>query len=53
MIAFLVHSNDARLRSLLTLTPEVIDWLNAMIEHETTHYANLSDTELAAACAAV
>jgi hypothetical protein len=52
MIAFLVRSNDSRLRSVLTLTPDVIDWLNAMIENETARYAKLSDTELTAACAA-
>ena len=52
MIAFLVHSNDSRLRSVLTLTPEVIDWLNAMVEPETARYSALSDAELVAACAA-
>jgi hypothetical protein len=52
MIAFLVNYNDRHLRSILTLTPEVIEWLNIMAERETARYAPLSDAELAAACAA-
>ncbi len=53
MIARLVNYNDWYLRGLLTLTPEVIDWLNSMAESETARYATLTDAELAAACNAL
>jgi hypothetical protein len=52
MVAFLVHSNDSRVRAVVTLTPDVVDWLNAMIVAETTRYGKLTDAELEAACEA-
>jgi hypothetical protein len=52
MIAVLVHSNDSRVRAVVTLTPDVVDWLNAMIVAETTRYGKLTDAELEAGCEA-
>jgi hypothetical protein len=52
MIAFLVHSNDSRVREVVTLTPDIIDWLNVMIVAETARYSTLTDARLLAACEA-
>ena len=45
MIAFLVHSNDSRVREVVTLTP-------VMIVAETARYGTLTDARLLAACEA-
>jgi hypothetical protein len=52
MIAFLVHANDSRVREVVTLTPDVIDWLNVMIAAETARYGTLTDAQLQSACEA-
>jgi len=53
MIEELVNVNQLRLRDILTLTPEIISWLDVMAKHEAAIYSALSDEQLAAACRAL
>ena len=50
MIEYLVRSNESRLRNILTLTPEINQWLEVMAQRQAVSWAKHSEEELAAAC---